>query len=190
MSLIKRIRPENFKELPADQTRQVVDVREPMEYAAEFLPGTRNLPLSRLEENAGSLSKKHPVYLICRSGTRAGQAAERLGQLGFEDVNVVVGGLEGCRVSGLVPEAGVSKIWSLERQVRLAAGLLVLTGVVLGYYVNPSFFILSGFIGAGLTFAALTDTCGMAMLLARMPWNQKAGNACSADSQKGKGCAS
>ena len=189
MSPVKRIRPENFKELPAHQNRQVVDVREPMEYASEFLPGTRNLPLSSLEESAGVLNKKQPVYLICRSGTRAGQAAEQLCRLGFEDVSVVAGGLEGCRVSGLLPETGAG-VWALERQARLAAGLLVLAGVVLGYAANSRFFILSGIVGAGLTFAALTNTCGMAMLLARMPWNQRSGNVCSGDSQKGKGCAS
>jgi Protein of unknown function (DUF2892) len=67
---------------------------------------------------------------------------------------------------------GESKVWSLERQVRFTAGLLVMIGVVLGFAVSPYLFILAGFVGAGLVFAAVTDTCGMAMVLARMPWNK------------------
>ncbi len=109
---------------------------------------------------------------MCRSGNRARQGAEKLAGKGFTGVHVIEGGMQAWSKAGLPVVKGESKIWSLERQVRFAAGLLVLAGVILAFAVHPYFALLSGFIGAGLVFAAVTDTCGMAMMLAKMPWNQ------------------
>ncbi len=110
---------------------------------------------------------------MCRSGNRAKQAAERLARKGFTDVHVVEGGMLAWTEAGLPVVKGESKVWSLERQVRFVAGLLVVLGAGLSIAAHPYFIALSAFVGAGLVFAAVTDTCGMAMILARMPWNQQ-----------------
>ena len=130
------------------------------------------MPLSNFEKHADEIDHSKPVYLMCRSGNRAKQAAEKLAAKGFSDIHVVDGGMTAWAGANLPIVKGDSKVWSLERQVRFAAGLLVLIGVVLGFAFTPYLFILSGFVGAGLLFAAITDTCGMAMVLARMPWNK------------------
>lgn len=151
---------------------QMVDVREYSEYEAERVSGSVLAPLSALEDNLDSIARDRRVYLMCRSGKRAAQAAERLLSKGFTDVRVIDGGMQAWAAAGLPIEKGEGRVWALERQVRFVAGSLVLAGVLLSL-VSPWFILLSGFVGAGLTFSAITDTCGMAMLLARMPWNRK-----------------
>jgi hypothetical protein len=89
-------------------------------------------------------------------------------------LQVVQGGVQAWEAAGLPLNRG-RKTLSLERQVRIIAGALVVVGAVLGYLVHPAWVGLSGFVGAGLVFAGITDTCGMAMVLARMPWNQRSG---------------
>lgn len=152
---------------------QVIDVREFSEFNSERIADAQLMPLSNFEKHADEIDHSKPVYLMCRSGNRATQAAEKLAAKGFTDIHVVKGGMTAWAGADLPIIKGESKVWSLERQVRFAAGLFVLTGVVLGFAVSPYLFLLSGFVGAGLIFAAVTDTCGMAMVLARMPWNQK-----------------
>lgn len=152
---------------------QVIDVREFSEFNSERIADAQLMPLSNFEKHADEIDHSKPVYLMCRSGNRATQAAEKLAAKGFTDIHVVKGGMTAWAGADLPIVKGESKVWSLERQVRFAAGLFVLTGVVLGFAVSPYLFLLSGFVGAGLIFAAVTDTCGMAMVLARMPWNQK-----------------
>ena len=151
---------------------QLVDVREFSEYESERIRGTTLVPLSTLEQNLALIDRDRPVYLVCRSGKRATQAAERLAGQGFIDLRVIEGGLQGWVRAGLPIERGTGRVWSLERQVRFVAGLFVLTGILLTL-ISPWFVLLSAFVGAGLTFSAITDTCGMGMMLARMPWNQK-----------------
>jgi rhodanese-related sulfurtransferase len=116
-------------------------------------------------------SSEAPLYLICRTGTRAQQAWKRLHDAGFAQVVCVEGGTEAWEQAGLPVVRGRGVI-ALDRQVRIAAGLLVLLGVGLSILVHPAWIALSAFVGAGLVFAGITDTCGMAMLLAKMPWNQ------------------
>lgn len=123
-------------------------------------------------------AKDQPLYIFCRSGNRAKQAAEKLEKNGYEQCYVVEGGTMAWAEAGLPVVRGTSKVISLERQVRIAAGTIVLTGALLAQFVNPAFIWLSGFIGAGLLFAGLTDWCGMGMLIAKMPWNKR-GNASS-----------
>lgn len=170
---VKKIRAGVFKERVKVQEGRVIDVREPAEFASESLPGSVNVPLSELESKAGHLPKEGPLYVLCRSGMRSERAADLLLKMGFSDVNIIEGGLQACKACGSEIEKGVEKVWELERQVRFAAGLLVVTGILLGAALNAGFYALSAFVGAGLIFAAVTNTCGMAMLLARMPWNQK-----------------
>lgn len=170
----KKISAAEFKKLTSSGgTVEVIDVREPVEFQSETLAGARNVPLSGLEKNAGEVAREKTVYLLCRSGNRAGQAADKLGKLGYENIVVVDGGLEECKRQGLAVSIGSSKVWALDRQVRFAAGLLVVTGLVLSWLVHPGFVGLSLFVGAGLMFSGATNTCGMAMILAKMPWNQE-----------------
>lgn len=153
---------------------QALDVREPAEIAAEWIPGLRPAPLSALDSHLVSLTVGEPVFVVCRSGQRAAKAALRLKERGHQDVRVLQGGLVAWQAAGLDVERGPSPVWSLERQVRFAAGSLVVAGILLAAAVHPAFVLLSGFVGAGLVFSAATDTCGMAMILARLPWNQRA----------------
>jgi hypothetical protein len=97
---------------------------------------------------------------------------------GFSDIHVIDGGMIAWSGANLPIIRGESKVWSLERQVRFAAGLLAVTGVVLGALISPYLYLLSAFVGGGLMFSALTDTCGMGMVLARMPWNKAPASSC------------
>lgn len=153
----------------------LIDVRTPAEFGEVHVEFARNVPLDRLDPAQLMASRAagtdEPLYVVCQSGGRSRQACERLRQAGFSNVIDVEGGTRACVAAGL-PVVRGKKAISLERQVRIAAGSLVLIGAGLGYFVLPEFIGLSAFVGAGLVFAGVTDTCGMAMLLARMPWNQ------------------
>ncbi len=155
----------------------LLDVRTPAEHAEVHVPGVHLVPLDRLDADRlasdHAFKKDAPIYLLCKGGGRATQAAEKLEKSGFTQCCVVEGGTQAWADAGLPVNRGGSKIMSLERQVRVAAGTLVLTGVILGTWVHPGFYGLSAFVGAGLVFAGLTDWCGMGLLLGRMPWNQR-----------------
>ena len=158
----------------AGRTVELIDVRTPVEFREIHAEGARNVPLDRLKPRemvANRNGSSEPLYFFCRSGSRATQAAEKLLAAGFNNAVVVEGGTLAWEQAGLPVTRGKKAI-SLERQVRIAAGMLVLVGAALALFIHPYFITLSAFIGAGLLFAGITDTCGMAMLLARMPWNQ------------------
>lgn len=164
--------------LDADPTPFLVDVRTPLEFAEVHVPQARNIPLDELNPTAllaerPSLARE-PVYLLCRTGSRAARAAEILAKSGLKQPVVVEGGTLAWIESGLPVHRSSIKVVSLERQVRIVAGSIVLSGVLLGYFVHPAFFGLSGFVGAGLVFAGITDFCGMALLLAKLPYNKRA----------------
>lgn len=153
---------------------ELVDVRTPVEFHEVHVAFARNVPLDELnpaQVGAGRNGSAAPLYVICRSGSRGRQACEKLQAAGFMNVVNVEGGTQAWDQAGL-PVVRGRKMISLERQVRIAAGLLVLVGSGLGAFVHPYGIGLSAFVGAGLVFAGITDTCGMGMLLARMPWNQ------------------
>ena len=152
----------------------LIDVRTPVEFREVHVPIARNAPLDQLNATeflAGRSQTNRSLYVICKSGSRARQACEKLIAAGGVNVVNVEGGTSGWDAAGFSVVRG-KKAMSLERQVRIAAGSLVLTGAVLSQLVHPWFIGLSGFVGAGLIFAGITDTCGMGMLLARMPWNK------------------
>ena len=165
------------KLLTAQPGLPLVDVRTPVEFAEVHVPQARNEPLDRFEParlfGPDGLSKDQPVYLLCRSGARAAKAADQLARAGFANGVVVTGGTLAWQEAGLPVDRGTVKVISLERQVRIAAGSLVVIGVVLAKLVNPWFIGLSAFVGAGLVFAGITDFCGMGLLLARLPWNSR-----------------
>jgi rhodanese-related sulfurtransferase len=152
----------------------LIDVRTPAEFREVHASRARNIPLDSLDPKsvmeARNGTADHPLYVICQSGNRSGKACEKFGQAGYQNVISVDGGTKAWVDAGL-PVVRGKKAISLERQVRIAAGFLVLLGAVLSFW-NIYFVSLSGFVGAGLMFAGITDTCGMAMMLAKMPWNQ------------------
>lgn len=173
------IAPQQLHDLhESDQAIELIDVRTPAEFGTAHVRFARNMPLERFD-SAGFLGTRadhrdKPVYVICHSGGRAAKACAALQAAGCRQAINVEGGTEAWIAAGLPVERGKQTI-SLERQVRIAAGLLVLIGSLLGYFVHPYFIGLAAFVGAGLTFAGISNTCGMGMLLARMPWNQTSG---------------
>jgi rhodanese-related sulfurtransferase len=162
-----------------------LDVRTPAEYQEMHIDGAVLHPLSDLsaERVKELLQGKQEGVVICRSGGRARQACEKLLAAGLSNLRVLEGGVRAWEASGLGVVRGKKTI-SLERQVRIAAGALVVVGSVLGYLVNPAFIALSAFVGAGLMFAGITDTCGMAMVLAKMPWNTRGASCCAMPTDK------
>ncbi len=166
------------------QSVLLLDVRTPSEFEDSHIEGAVLHPLTELSPSEVSrLSQgKREVVVICRSGGRARQAAEKLSGHASTPLRVMEGGMQAWQGSGL-PVIEGRKTISLERQVRIAAGSLVFIGSTLGYFMSPTWIGLSAFVGAGLVFAGVTDTCGMAMVLARMPWNNRR------SSNKGSCCA-
>ncbi len=156
--------------LAEGRTGLLVDVRSASEFATGHIPGAMHMPLEQIESRVDDLDAKLPIILICKSGQRARLAAALLEPCRPE-AKVLEGGTDAWRKAGLPLVVNSNTRWSLERQVRLGAGLLVLTGAVLGILVSTRWVYLAGLIGLGLTIAGLTDFCPMALLLSKMPWN-------------------
>lgn len=150
----------------------VVDVRSPIEYQAEHIAGSRHIPLEQLDARPEELPAGAPHILVCRSGLRATSAAQLLARRGRTG-RVLTGGMLAWRKSGL-PVVEAPAPLPIDRQVQLIVGLSVVSSVALGVLVHPGFLAIAAFFGAGLTFAGATGTCGLGLLLARMPWNQLA----------------
>lgn len=153
----------------------VLDVRSAAEFEGMHIKGSYNVPLPLLSEHADELAERlgRHVVLVCQSGVRAGQARTRLNTAGLENAVVLTGGVPAFEAAGGEVVRGAQR-WSLERQVRMAAGSLVLAGLVGGKLVSPKVSMLAGAIGAGLSFSAATNTCAMGNVLSRMPWNKSA----------------
>ena len=157
----------------------LIDVRTPAEFGEVHVDFAHNVPLDRINpQEIASLAGNGPVYFVCKSGTRSQKACEKMHAAGLKDVISIEGGTAACEAAG-VPVVRGRKVMSLERQVRIAAGSLVAIGTALAAFgPDPTWqrigLGLAGFIGCGLVFAGVTDTCGMAMLIAKMPWNQAA----------------
>lgn len=173
----KRIHP---VDLMASKTADmcILDVRTTAEVKASGLPGSLHIPLHELtpdrlqHEIIESGKNGAQIYLLCQGGKRAEMAADQLNGHINAELFIIEGGMNGLREAHIPLQQSGKTVMSLERQVRIAAGFLALLGVVLGFQVNTGFFLLSGFVGAGLIFAGITDTCMMGMLIARMPWNR------------------
>ena len=160
---------------------RIVDVRSRPEFDATGIAGAANIPLEELEGRIGELSPSGSLLvLLCESGNRARLAAQILERHGVGRYRVLQGGFRVWVKAGL-PHRGGRRVLPIMRQVQVAAGLLVLTGVGLGAFVDHWFYLLSAFVGGGLTVAGLTGYCGMALLLARMPWNRATRTAASAE---------
>ena len=163
---------------------ELIDVRTPVEFREVHAVGARNIPLDTInpqqiisQRNGNS---DQPLYLICKSGSRSAKAAEKFISAGIENVISVQGGTSAWDQAGLPVRRGKKAI-SLERQVRIVAGMITLLGSIAAIATGNVYFAgIPAFIGAGLTFAGITDTCGMGMVLAKMPWNQcDTGSSCS-----------
>lgn len=156
----------------ADPQIRLIDVRTPGEFASSHIPGSYNVPLDLLREHREELTAQHgdPVVLVCASGGRAEQARTLLESAGLDRLSVLRGGITGWEQDGGELNRGRGT-WAMERQVRLAAGLLVLGGVVASTAYEPLKWI-AGFVGAGLTFAAVSNTCAMSRVLGLLPHNR------------------
>jgi rhodanese-related sulfurtransferase len=150
---------------------KLIDVRSAAEFVIGHVPGAVNVPMEQVEMRMGDIGDG-PVVLICEAGARAMAVAGWLE--GRQPVSVLAGGTAAWRKAGLPVVTCAPCRWTLERQVRLGAGLIVLVACLLAVIFNFKWVYLAMFIGAGLTFAGATNICGMAMVLARMPWNRQA----------------
>ncbi len=150
----------------------LVDVRSGSEFASGHIPGAVNIPMDQIETRLDDLGPSLPIVLICQAGKRARMTAGLLEPC-RRQVTVLEGGTKAWIDAGLPVVASVKTRWSLERQVRLGAGLLVLSGAILALAVNSRWLFLCGFVGLGLTFAGLTDICAMGIILEKMPWNRR-----------------
>ena len=154
---------------------RLLDVRTPGEFEAEHIAGAYNVPLDTLDEHGAEIRARvaDPVILVCRSGQRARKAEEALRAAGMTNLYLLDGGMAAWTAAGLPVRRGAPRM-SLERQVRIAAGGLAAIGGFLALFLDPLFAIVPAFIGSGLVFAGVTDTCMLGMLLARLPHNRPA----------------
>lgn len=161
----------------------ILDVRTRVEHEEKHI-GFDHVLVPVDELNPDEFMKRHgleqdaAVYILCRSGKRASQAARAFATCGYTNAKVIEGGILACEefghpIKGYGNKASSKTPVSLERQVRIAAGLLTFTGATLGLLINPLFTLIPLFIGGGLVFAGVTDTCGLGLLLAKAPWNMR-----------------
>ncbi len=168
--------------LAADPDTLLVDVRTPGEFRAASIDGAVNIPLDQLDAHLRRIvhDAGGRMVLLCQSGARAARAAEKLGRAGVADVAVLEGGMNAWVADDAPVRRTPGAVWSLERQVRLVAGGIVASSVLASVRA-PRLRFVAGAIGAGLVISAVTDTCGLAMLLARLPWNRSSGTDIDAD---------
>lgn len=176
---VETISPQQLHEVKGrGRYAPVLDVRSVAEYRAGHIPGAQLIPVDVLSEDAlaqtfkrPSLGREETLYITCHTGPRARQAAERLQGAGYKNVTLIEGGTQRWEQLGL-PVERCGKALSLERQVQIAIGSLLVMKVLLGFSVHELFFALTALIGVGLIVAGTTRWCGMAKLIARMPWNR------------------
>ena len=157
-----------------DPAVHVIDVRTPGEFETGHIEGSYNVPLDLLGEHVSDLAGlDHNVVLVCQSGARATKALEQLVAAGKSNLRLLHGGMNAWTASGKDVARTNATRWPMDRQVRLAAGSIVLSSIVASTRF-PAARYLAGFIGGGLTFSAVTNTCGMAMVLAKLPYNRGA----------------
>lgn len=159
------------QKLDSGEKWQLIDVRSPSEYASAHIPGATNMPLEQVESRLADMRASEPVVLVCQSGRRA-EICKNLIERHRNDLFVLEGGTNAWQNAGFETVTSSTTRWSIERQVRLVAGLLVLVGTVLSIVAAPAWVYLAMFVGAGLTFAGLTNICGMALFFASLPWNK------------------
>ena len=172
---LQEIDAQTLRQWLDENTVTLVDVREASEYANERIPGAKLHPLSQFDPHQIRPSAGQKLVLYCQSGNRSAKAAKQYLEAGFNSVIHLRGGIPTWKQAGYPIEKSQNAPISLFRQVQIVAGSLVVLGTVLGVVVSPGFLLLSGFVGAGLLFAGITNTCAMGMLLAKLPYNQRVG---------------
>ncbi|MEI8290699.1 MAG: rhodanese-like domain-containing protein [Verrucomicrobiota bacterium] len=171
------------RRISAGPPAELLDVRTPAEFANAHVPGAKLVPLDELDA-PGFLRQRglvdQPLYVLCQSGGRARRAMEQFQRAGFDGCVLVEGGTQAWIDAGLPVNRGESKILPLMRQVQIVVGFVSAGGAALALLVNPKFALIPLVIGCGLLFAGITGFCGLALVLAKMPWNKSAG--CKSDS--------
>jgi rhodanese-related sulfurtransferase len=174
MTQLKTISPKDAAAL-VGRGAVLIDVRDADEHARERIPGARHHALSRIDVEMPVPENDDILVFHCRSGMRtAANAGKLAAAAGTCEAYVVEGGIDGWKKAGLPVTLDRRQPIEVMRQVQIATGTLILLGVLLGFFVAPGFYALSGFVGVGLLFAGLSGFCGMARLLALMPWNRRA----------------
>ena len=174
MTALKTISPQDAADL-VHHGAVLIDVRGADEHAREHIPGARNHALSRIDVETPVRAGDDILVFHCRSGARTSGNAGRLAAAAQNcQAYILEGGLDAWKKAGLPVRLDRKQPIEIMRQVQIVAGTLILLGVLLGAFVAPGFYVLSGFVGAGLLFAGLSGFCGMARLLAGMPWNKRA----------------
>ena len=166
--------------LGAGNAHRLLDVRTPPEYASAHVPGATLIPLHELKIDAFLAQHKTgtPIYVLCQAGARASKAIEQFERAGCDDCVLVEGGTQAWIDAGLPVHRGARSILPIMRQVQIVVGSLSAVGAILALAVNPRCAVLPLFLGCGLLFAGITGTCGMALMLARMPWNRGQDSSC------------
>jgi len=170
---LQNLSPVALQQLLDEDRVVLVDVREPSEFASERIAGARRMSLSDFDLDKIPRDRDRQLVLYCRTGSRSAMAAQRLFSAGFDRVAHLAGGLENWKRAGYPTLKNKKAPISLMRQVQIVAGSMVLAGTLLGAFVSPGFLFLSGFVGAGLTFAGFSGTCALGNLLSKLPYNQQ-----------------
>jgi len=162
--------------LAARHSPEILDVRTPPEFTSAHVPGAKLLPLTDLRpaDYLKSHSPGNPIYIVCQSGGRARKAIELFEKCGCDDAVLVEGGTQAWIDAGLPVNRGTTNVLPIMRQVQIVVGALSVVSAVLALTVSVWFAVIPLLLGGGLLFAGITGTCGMALLLARMPWNRSA----------------
>ena len=173
----KTINAQNFLKLQKESSPCVIDLRTAAECQSESLHQTLNIPVQELtietfDKATDELNPDEPIYLLCQSGKRAEIAVKKLKDSN-KSLVIIEGGLNTLKAEGAEIVVGTTKAISLERQVRIAAGLIVMLGVIMSVFINEWYLLIPVFVGTGLVYAGISDNCGMALILARMPWNSQ-----------------
>lgn len=176
---LRRISAESAKALLDRGGAVLIDVREADEHARERVEGARLAPLSQFDPQAFAGERSKIAVFHCNSGNRTKLAADQLLSAGFAQTFELEGGLVAWKRAGLPVVVDARAPLPIMRQVQIATGSMVVLGVILAVLVSPWFMVLSALVGAGLVMAGVTGFCGLAHLLARMPWNRHSGAAAS-----------
>jgi rhodanese-related sulfurtransferase len=183
----RKVSPLQLQELLQGSSQiQLIDVRSPAEFASGHVPGAVNIPMEQVESRLSDVAREGEVVLICEAGKRASITAEWLCER--RDVTVLEGGTKAWRDANLPVVTCVACRWSLERQVRLAAGILILIGGLLAFTVSVNWLWLTLLVGGGLTMAGLTNFCPMAIFLSKLPWNKASAKKLPGKAQAGSCC--
>lgn len=174
MSTLTKIDPKTVADGLKTGRFHLIDIRETDEYAREHISGAVSLPLSRVEQADVKLEAGRTVVFHCKSGMRTEANCAKLAARVDGDALILEGGLDAWKKAGLPVKDNAKAPLPMNRQVQITAGTLVLAGALIGTFLHPAGYALSGFIGAGLIFAGASGWCGMANVLAAMPWNRTA----------------